>query len=84
MVWFARFVIVFTVHVPETDAKAHFMKEKQQNLLQFHRFHVEAFEQLCLSQFAWAAAVPTTLAGLQVLVCRPAHESGSTTEYVDT
>lgn len=44
VVWFVRFVIIFTVHVPETDAKAHFRKEKQQTLLVFHGSQAEAVE----------------------------------------
>jgi len=44
VVWFVRFVIVSTVPGLETDAKSHFRKEKEQNLLDFHRFQMETFE----------------------------------------
>lgn len=46
MVWFVRFVIAFTVRVPERDAKTHFRKENQQTLLICHRSQVETFEKL--------------------------------------
>lgn len=66
MVWFLRFALVFTVHVAETDAKAYFRNEKLQKHLEFHRYQVEGFEQLCLSpsEFAWAAPVPAAWAEL--------------------
>lgn len=65
MVWFLRFVIVFTVHVPETDAKALFRKANYLNLSEFHKFQVEVLEHLCLSPFVWAARA----AGVSVLLC---------------
>lgn len=78
MVWFVRFVIVFTVGVPETDTKAHFRKENHQKFSEFHRLQVEVFKQMCLSQFSVQQH-----SQVSVLLCIGPCESRSRTEDVE-